>query len=103
MEIEIDINENDIKNNKYINDLIENNKNDKITISVKFFKCIYNSFIESDETKTNTYNNYKLQKIGKYDIIKCIYDNVKDENSRYLLLQIKPSLALLIHQNIEKK
>jgi len=34
--------------------------------------------------------------------MKCIDDNINDENSRYLLLGIQPSLAILIYQNIKK-
>ena len=99
MEINIDIDENDIElNNNFIKDL----ENGKTITSVKFFKCIYNSFIDDGDNQM-IYKNYKIEKIDNYNIIKCIYDNVKDENSRYLLLEIKPSLAFLIHQNIEKK
>lgn len=99
MEINIDIDENDIElNNNYIKDL----ENQKTITSVKFFKCIYNSFINDGDNQI-IYKDYIIEKIDNYNIIKCIYDNVKDENSRYLLLEIKPSLAFLIHQNIEKK
>ena len=101
MEIEIDIDEDDdIKEkNKFLKKIIEL-KTKKIT-SVEFFKCIYNTFIEND--KNEIYNDYKIEKIENYDVIKCINDNVKDEYSRYSLLGIKPSVAVLINQYIEKK
>ena len=101
MEIEIDIDEDDdIKEkNKFLKKIIEL-KTKKIT-SVEFFKCIYNTFIEND--KNEIYHDYKIEKIENYDVIKCINDNVKDEYSRYSLLGIKPSVAVLINQYIEKK
>ena len=40
-------------------------------------------------------------KINDYNVRNCIIDNIKDINSRYLLLGVKPSLALLIYQNIK--
>ena len=101
MELEIDINEKDIYEDEiYILKLLELNEK-KIT-SVKFFKCIYNTFIESDNNK-NIYENFKLKNVDRYDIIKCIYDNIKDINSRYILLVIKQSVAYLIQQNIKKE
>ena len=101
MEIEIDIDEDDdIKEkNKFLKKIIEL-KTKKIT-SVEFSKCIYNTFIENDRNKI--YNDYQIEKIENYDVIKCINDNVKDEYSRYSLLGIKPSVAVLINQYIEKK
>ena len=99
MEINIDIDKNDIElNNNYIMNL----ENDKTITSVKLFKSIYNSFID-DGDNNMTYKNYKIDKVDNYNIIKCIYDNTRDENSRYLLLGINPSLVSLIHQNIAKK
>ena len=105
MEIKININEKDIlEADNYIKNIIEKSKDNKNVItSVKFFKCIYNSFIDENDESKERYKNYKLNNIDKYDRIKCIYDNINDENSRYLLLKIKQSLALLIHQNIKKK
>ena len=102
MEIELDIDENDIdENNKYLKNIIEL-KTRKLT-SVEFFKCIYNTFVESQIEKNENYRDYKIEKIERYDTIKCINDNVRDEYSRYLLLGIKPSVAILINQYIEKK
>ena len=106
MDIEIDINENDIEqlNSSFVSYLIEKNKNEKKISSVKFFKSIYNSFIESDENYKNIYKDYIIKQTGKYEILNSIYDNIYDENnSRYLLLIIKPSLSYLIQRNIEKK
>ena len=41
--------------------------------------------------------------IEKYDLNNCINENINDNdiNTLYLLLEIKPSLASLIHQNIK--
>ena len=102
MDIEIDIDENDIDEKQiYIKKLLE--LKTKIITSVAFFKCIYNAFVESQVEKNENYKNYKIEKIDNYDVIICINDNVKDEYSRYLLLGIKPSVAVLINQYIEKK
>ena len=38
--------------------------------------------------------------MNKYDLNKCIYDNISDNNSRYLLLEIKSNIAPLINQII---
>ena len=102
MEIEIDIDENDIpETDNYLKNIVEL-KAKKLT-SVTFFKCIYNTFVDKQVDKNENYKNYKIKKIENYEAIKCINDNVKDEYSRYLLLGIKPSVAILINQYIEKK
>ena len=102
MEIEIDIDQKDIEDGqKYLGNIKELKK--KNITSVKFFKCIYNTFVEEKSEKIEKYRNYNIKEIDDYKIIKCIDDNVKDEYSRYLLLGIKPSLGILINQNIEKK
>ena len=99
-EVEKNINE---KDRKYLINIINLKKN-KVT-SVEYFKSIYNTFIDEKSRKNEKLINYKINvdNIRKYNIIKCIYDNVSDINSRYLLLGIESSLAILINQNIDKK
>ena len=48
---------------------------------------------------------YKIKDdhIDKYNLKKCIYENINDYNSRYLLLEINSSLAPLIYRIIEKQ
>ena len=45
---------------------------------------------------------YKLEdkQVIEYDLNRCIINNIADNDSRYLLLEIKTSLASLIYQNI---
>ena len=66
--------------------------------SVFLFKKIYNLQFKKDPN-----NSLKIIKevINDYNLNKCINENIKDINSRYLLLQVKPSLATLIYQNIK--
>ena len=74
--------------------------NGKIKVSSVFlFKKIYNMVCESNEL----YSIYKIddKNCDKYNINKCISDNINDKNNRYLLLEIKPSLSSLIFQNIK--
>jgi len=73
-------------------------KREKLS-SVQLFKIIYNFYCEKNET------DYMIEEadIDDYNYIKNIIDNIKDVNSRYLLLEIKPSLASLIHQKIKKE
>ena len=39
--------------------------------------------------------------MNKCDLSKCIQDNINDNNSRYLLLEIKSNILLLIEQIIK--
>jgi hypothetical protein len=73
-------------------------KKEKLS-SVQLFKIIYNFYCEKGET------NYMIEEsdIDDYNCIKNIIDNIKDVKSRYLLLEIKPSLSSLIHQKIKKE
>lgn len=66
-----------------------------------FFKQIFN---EECKKKSN-YFKYKIDnnKIIAYDLKKNIISNINDSKSRYLLLEINPSLAPLIHQDIIKE
>ena len=80
-----------------IND--KNNKNEEIFkfTSVFLFKKIYN--IECDKEIQNKIDNENCK---RYDLAKRIYDNINDcNNSRYLLIGIKPSLSSLIYQTIK--
>ena len=73
----------------------ENQEKIKIT-SVFLFKKIYNHACEDEEL-------YKIEnnRIARYDLNECINENINDINNRYLLLEIRPSLASLIYQNIK--
>ena len=66
--------------------------------SVFLFKKLYNLQFEKDPN-----SNLKIDKlkINDYDLNKCINDNIRDVNSRYLLLEIEPSLSTLINENIK--
>ena len=66
--------------------------------SVFLFKKLYNSQFEKDPN--NLLQIDKL-KINDYNLNNCINENIKDINSRYLLLQVMPSLTTLIYQNIK--
>ena len=80
---------------KFLEGLHKKYKKKKIS-SVLFFKEVFNLEIEN--------NNYKIKNPNpKYDLNKCINNNINDCKSRYLLLEINPSLAPLIHQNIIKQ
>ena len=74
-----------------------NENNEKIIVtSVFLFKKMYN-------LSCGLENSYKISNnnINKYDLNRCINDNINDANNRYLLLEIKPSLSSLIYQNIK--
>ena len=90
----------DFYNNENKNSKKKYNKKDEIkkVSSVFLFKSIYNSQCENEKE-----NLYKIKRINvfKYDLNRCINDNISDSKNRYLLLQIKPSLSELIHQNIK--
>ena len=74
-------------------------KKDKIKVSSVFlFKKIYNMVCDEQSEKS-----FKLEdkEVIEYDLNKCIISNITDLDSRYLLLEIKSSLATLIYQNIK--
>ena len=77
----------------------KDDKNKHKINSVYIFKKLYNSILLKDDP------NSKLKidnlKINEYNLNNCINDNIRDINSRYLLLEIKPSLTSLIYQNIK--
>ena len=75
-----------------------NKKTGKIIISsIVLFKKIYNIICEE-----LNYNEYiiKQHNLLKYDLSRCIMNNIEDHNSRYLLLKINPSLSQLIYEYI---
>ena len=75
------------------------NENKKLKLSSVFlFKQLYN--LECDNNNPNSGLKIDKLKINEYNLNKCINDNIRDTNSRYLLLEIKPSLTTLIYQNI---
>ena len=82
----------------------KDNKNEKkeeiIRVSSVFlFKKAFN--IECEEEKEFQYI-IGNENCKKYDLNKCIIDNINDnDNSRYLLLGIKPSLSSLIYKIIK--
>ena len=63
------------------------------------FKKLYNLECEKEDLNSNL----KIDKlrINDYNINNCINDNIRDIKSRYLLLEIKPSLTPLIYQIIK--
>ena len=73
-----------------------NSKEKNIEVSsVYIFKNIYNLACGNKD-------NYKIQNIlDKFDLNKSINDNINDNNSRYLLLEIKSNLSSLIIENIK--
>ena len=89
----------------------EEEKIDKV-ISVYLFKKIYNEACKYENNKTLNLNGstYKIKEdhLDKYNLNSCINENINDNNSRYLLLEIKSTLAPLINriiriQNPDKK
>ena len=114
-EIDIDVNliledmEEDFKITEKILEGTEFDKNKSIKInSVVLFKKLYNLECDkiaedsnSDDLKNNLKNlKIKEDDINKYNLNRCINDNINDINSRYLLLEINQSLTPLIVQNI---
>ena len=87
---------------------INNNKDSQDTAikftSVYLFKKIYNQACTYEEIKLEKLKgvSYQLKEdqMNKYNLNKCINNNINDNNSRYLLLEIKSSLASLINQII---
>ena len=71
--------------------------------SVYLFKKIYNESctLENDNGIKGEIYRIKYDDINKCNINRCINGNMNDNNSRHLLLEIKPNLAPLIIQNIK--
>ena len=70
--------------------------------SVFLFKKIFNQACILEKNDINNADVYQIIKddLVKYSINRCINDNINDNNSRYLLLEIRSNLAPLIIQNI---
>ena len=67
--------------------------------SVYLFKALYN--LEFEEKDSNISLKIDPNKINDYNMNNCINENIWDNNSRYLLLEIKQSLTTLFYQNIK--
>ena len=88
----------------YKKDEEEKDNSFKIT-SVFLFKKIYNEACQKEKQKDNENFTGKIYQIGNddlvsYDLNKCINDNINDNNSRHLLLEIRSNIAPLINQII---
>jgi len=92
-----DDDEDDIKTKKKKENII------KVT-SVYLFKKIYNEACIHEDSRENNING-KTYQIGpddliKYDLNRCIQDNINDNNSRYLLLEVSSNIVPLVNQII---
>ena len=78
-----------------------NKRKSKIKLSSFYlFKKLYNLVCEE---KGNSNLKIDEKKVNDYNLNNCINSNIKDNNSRYLLLEVKPSLTTLIYENIKKQ
>ena len=68
--------------------------------SVQLFEIVYNIYCSKNKEADSCLEEECL---GNFNYIKNITDNIKDIKSRYLLLGIRSSRALLIHQKISKE
>ena len=68
--------------------------------SVEFMKIIFNICCEKESNKSQIIS---IKDVKKYEISNIIINNINDYDCRYSLLEIEPSLAPLIHQNILKQ
>ena len=66
--------------------------------SIYLFKALYN--MQCDKIEQNCPLKIDTDIINDYNLNKSINDNIQDNNSRYLLLEVKQSLNTLIFQNI---
>ena len=83
-------------------DLINTNEESvKKVSSVYIFKKIFNKACQVEEKMLFKQYQIEEDKIGNYDLNKCINDNINDNNGRYLLLEIKSNLSTLIVKNIK--
>jgi len=107
-EIDIDLElifEDTTKEFQLIRDIIKEyylffGENRKIKLdSIFLFKKLYN--LECEKKDPNSNLKISKFKINDYNLNNCINDNIKDVNSRYLLLETEPSLSMLIYQHIK--
>jgi len=85
----------------------EKQEEDKIikVTSIYLFKKIYNEACtlenyDKDDIKGIVYK-IKGDHVDKYNLNKCINDNINDNNTRFLLLKVNSNLAPLINLNIK--
>ena len=73
--------------------------------SVFLFKKIYDEACLMEIKDRNNVKRFQIEKddLFKYNLNKCIDDNINDNNSRYLLLEIKPDLTSLFIQKIKNQ
>ena len=74
-----------------------NEKRKRKLNSAFIFKCLYNLECKNKKLINLEIN---LDKMNDYNIIDCINDNIRDINSRDLLIGIKPSLISIFYQII---
>ena len=93
-----------VRGKKKKNENKEEQKNVIKVTSVFLFKKIFNEACNNEENKKFNIKGdiykIKMNDLEKYDLNDCIKDNINDNNSRYLLLEIKSNLAPLIIKNI---
>ena len=77
----------------------EKAKNKIKVTSVFLFKKIYNEACSLEKQEGQSYQ-IKKDDLIKYDLNKCINNNINDNNSRYLLLEIRSNLNPLINRII---
>ena len=75
------------------------NGNEKKLNSVYLFKKLYTLLIQKESPNSKLI--IKREMINNYNLNKCINDNIRDFNSRFLLLEVKQSLTTVIYQNIK--
>ena len=122
IDIDYKMNDNDQNNDengrmKRLKDIINQCPNAKKNLkipSVYLFKYIYNEQLNSKIEESNNcddkddYDNklkiekYKINEnnLIKYNLIRCINENINDNDARYLLLEIEEELKYLVWQNI---
>jgi len=95
-----DINENIQIIKSILNDYTDYNiyYRSKLNSSV-LFKAIYNLTMEKEFSESSLI--IKRENIYNCNLNKCINDNIKEVSSRFLLLEVKPSLTTIIYQIIK--
>ena len=102
IDIDYDLKLDDIWNNiQLIKDIVKDysGPNKKKINSVYLFKKLYNLELEKEDPNSKLI--IKREKIMDYNLNNCINENILDNNSRFLLLEIKRSLTTLICQYIK--
>ena len=101
IDIDLDIKIEDIKANiQLIKDILKDyTGNERKLNSVYLFKKLYNLIMQKEAPNSRLI--LKREIINNYNLNKCINDNIRDFNSRFLLLEVKQSLTTVIYQNIK--